>query len=403
MSPGKMTSPDIDDEDEELVVGVRGLDEQDFTLNKKSHFLDTTVNALSDKPVHIQIQGAKPSQGILYDDAIIFNDSFDLETAGQITQGLRALKAKKLRQTNPSNIKIVINSPGGDVRAAEKLTNELDGLGKIKADVIVNGRAASCGAWLLASATGNKLATPQSRIMIHQPSISFIRGSTYKLGNQSADNINRLYKHISGVIAKGTGRDRAQVEHDLNQDTWMNPLEAMFYGSIKDNKGLLDGILVGPNQAITRQDVLDYLRTDTTVQHYLTRKFGAEDNVRQYLESRLEQLTQPKTQWKKTDDADPFNNPVRTMMQVAAHSARNLEQIDGLKASATRPWTTDKSHAIDQFLVGRYRTLPGNYWNSSGGSEEPIPSEEANRSQKRRSEEPLGDDCPSTYPHTTAV
>jgi ATP-dependent Clp protease protease subunit len=353
------------DSEEELLVGVRGIDDTDFTLHKKSHFLDASVNELSDKPLHIQIQGAHPSKGILYDDTIHFNDSFDLETAEQITQGLRALKAKKLKQSDPSNIKIVINSPGGDVRAAQKITNALDGMGKIKTDVIVNGRAASCGAWLLASATGNKLATPQARIMIHQPSISFIRGTTYKLGNQSADNINRSYKHISGVISKATGRDRELVEKDLNQDTWMNPLEAMFYGSLKDNKGLLDGILVGSNQAITRQDVLDYLKTDTTTQGYLTKKFGPDDNVAKYLESRLDQLTKPKTQWKKADEADPFNDPVRTIMQVAARSARNIDQIDGLKASATRPWTSDDSHAIDQFVIGRRRTLPVEYWNSA--------------------------------------
>lgn len=357
------------DTNEELLVGVRSLDDTDFKVNKKSNFLDAPINEVSDKPLHIQIQGAKPSRGVLYDDTIFFNDGFDMETAEQITQGLRALKSKKLKQTDPSHVKIVINSPGGDVRAAEKLTNELDGMGNIKTDVIVNGMAASCGAWLLASATGNKLATPQARIMIHQPSINIIRGSTYKLGNQSADNINRLYKHLSGAISKGTGRDRELVEKDLNQDTWMNPLEALFYGSLKDDKGLLDGILVGSNQAITRHDVLDYLKTDSKVQAYLTQKFGTEDNVTKYLESRLQLLSKPKSQWKQPNTDDPFNDAVRTIMQVAARSARNIDQIDSLKGSATRPWTADTNRTIDQFIVGRRRILPADYWNSAPGEE----------------------------------
>lgn len=351
----------------ELRVGMRGMDDPDFKIQHRSRYLNLMPSATADKPSQVEIDGARPSQGLIYDDMIVYNDAFDMDTAAQITESLQALKQKKLEQKDPSNIKLLLNSPGGDVRAAYKISNELDSGGKIKTDVIVDGMAASCGAWLLANATGNKLATPQARIMIHQPSISAIRGANPTLGNQSADYMDSLYRHIAGVISRATGRDRVEVETDLNQDTWLNPLEAMFYGSLKDNKGLLDGILVGPNQAIVREDVLDYLKTDPKAQEYITHKFGPSTksgaNVEKYLEARLQMLRTPKRQWKKQDEQDPFNDPVRTIMQIATHSAKDLDKIERLKGSATRPWDKTETRTIDHFIVGRGQYLPSNYWN----------------------------------------
>lgn len=360
----------------ELKVGMRGMDDPDFKVVQRSRYLNLMPSATADKPAQIEIEGARPSQGLIYDDMIVYNDSFDMDTAAQITESLRALKQKKLEQKDPSHIKLLLNSPGGDVRAAYKISNELDSGGKIKTDVIVDGMAASCGAWLLANATGNKLATPQARIMIHQPSISAIRGANPTLGNQSADYMDSLYRHIAGVISRATGRERAEVETDLNQDTWLNPLEAMFYGSLKDNKGLLDGILVGPNQAIVREDVLHYLKTDPRAQEYLAQKFGPSpesgEHVEKYLDARLQMLRTPKRQWKKQDEQDPFNDPVRTIMQIATQSAKDLDKIERLKGSATRPWDQSETRTIDHFIVGRGQYLPSQYWNEA--EPEPLPA-----------------------------
>jgi hypothetical protein len=148
-------------------------------------------------------------------------------------------------------------------------------------------------------------------------------------------------------VAKACGRNLDAVLKDFRQDTWLNPLESMFYGS----KGLLDGILVGPGKVVTRNEVLDYLKTDPEVQSYLTEKFGAKNNVDKYLKDRIRKLREPNKvhdpiAWEAANGRDPFDNPLKTVMLAGAQAKPIAET--SLKGSAPRP-----QKVIDQFIIGR--------------------------------------------------
>jgi ATP-dependent Clp endopeptidase proteolytic subunit ClpP len=337
-------------------VLARAINEASFKMMPRIPFLKMPVSASPDMPAQFQIRGAIPGDGLVYDDLITFNDGFDDDTGEQIHGALEALEEKKKTQKDPSHIKILINSPGGSAWSGQELRSAIAELDpKVKVDVIVQGMAASCGSYLLASATGNRLSTPTARIMIHQGATG-PRMTYSSIGNQEADSSNTFTDEYAASVAKASGRDLDAVRRDFRQDTWLNPLEAMFYGS----KGLLDGVMVASNKAITRNDVLNFLKTDPETQRYLTEKFphAKKDKVSAYLDDRLRKLREPNRihdpqEWEEAKGRDPFDNPVRTIMAVAAQ-AKAIKDIPKLRGSATRPQSV-----IDQFVIGRQPLLPG--------------------------------------------
>ncbi|MGH7689880.1 MAG: ATP-dependent Clp protease proteolytic subunit, partial [Gemmatimonadaceae bacterium] len=78
-----------------------------------------------------------------------------------------------LQADNPErDIHLYINSPGGSVSAGLAIYDTMQFL-KAPVETICMGMAASMGAFLLAAGTkGKRMALPNSRIMIHQPSQS---------------------------------------------------------------------------------------------------------------------------------------------------------------------------------------------------------------------------------------
>ncbi len=130
------------------------------------------------------------------------------------------------------DIRIYINSPGGDVYAGLAI---YDTMAYIKPDVstICVGIAMSMGAVLLAGGTkGKRLALPNSKILIHQI------WSPYGPGGQAADIERRaretinLKRRIEEIIAEDTGQDLEKVAKDTDRDYFMTSKEAVEYGII---------------------------------------------------------------------------------------------------------------------------------------------------------------------------
>lgn len=72
----------------------------------------------------------------------------------------------------PAEVRVVINSPGGNVSAAEGITNVFmfGRANGIKVRCMVDGEASSAAFWIL-EACGERMATPKSRFMAHSPYI----------------------------------------------------------------------------------------------------------------------------------------------------------------------------------------------------------------------------------------
>src|SRR5690606_35825177 len=94
------------------------------------------------------------------------------------------------------------------------------------------GIAASMGSFLLAAGTkGKRFALPNSRIMLHQPSMSFAQGTAADIEIQ-AKEILYLRERLNQIYAEKTGQPVERINEDLDRDRFMSPQEALEYGLI---------------------------------------------------------------------------------------------------------------------------------------------------------------------------
>jgi ATP-dependent Clp protease protease subunit len=136
-----------------------------------------------------------------------------------------------LESENPDkDIFLYINSPGGSVSAGLSI---YDTMQFIKPDVstLCMGLAASMGAFLLAAgAKGKRLALPNSRIMIHQPS-GGAQGQASDIEIQARE-ILRLRETLNDILAARTGQSLDKVRADSERDYFMSAPEAQAYGLV---------------------------------------------------------------------------------------------------------------------------------------------------------------------------
>jgi ATP-dependent Clp protease, protease subunit len=136
-----------------------------------------------------------------------------------------------LESENPDKeIFLYINSPGGSVSAGLSV---YDTMQFIKPDVstLCMGMAASMGAFLLAAGTkGKRLALPNSRIMIHQPS-GGAQGQASDIEIQARE-ILKLRESLNQILADRTGQSLDKIKADSERDYFMSAPEAKDYGLI---------------------------------------------------------------------------------------------------------------------------------------------------------------------------
>ena len=128
------------------------------------------------------------------------------------------------------DISLYINSPGGQVYAGLAI---YDTMRFVKCDIqtICCGIAMSMGAFLLAGGTqGKRLATPNSKIMIHQVSGGF-QGQATDIEIQAREAL-ALRKKLDEILAENTGQPFEKVSKDTDRDYFMTSDEAQAYGVI---------------------------------------------------------------------------------------------------------------------------------------------------------------------------
>jgi ATP-dependent Clp protease protease subunit len=132
------------------------------------------------------------------------------------------------------DISLYVNSPGGSVYAGLAI---YDTMQFIKPDVqtICFGVAMSMGSLLLTGgAPGKRMALPNSRILIHQPSGGFEGQSTDV--QIHAREILELRRHIDAIYARHTGQQVERVHDDMDRDRYFTAEQAREYG-------LIDGVI----------------------------------------------------------------------------------------------------------------------------------------------------------------
>jgi ATP-dependent Clp protease protease subunit len=134
-----------------------------------------------------------------------------------------------LSAENPEkDIYLYINSPGGSVTAGMAI---YDTMQFIPNDVVTvaTGLAASMGQFLLSSGTkGKRYATPNARILMHQPS-GGIGGTASDIKIQ-AELILHMKKVMAELTADQTGQTVETILKDNDRDKWFTAKEALDYG-----------------------------------------------------------------------------------------------------------------------------------------------------------------------------
>jgi len=125
-----------------------------------------------------------------------------------------------LEAQNPNQeIKLYINSPGGDVYAGLAIYDTMQYVKSPVATIVV-GMAASMGAFLLAAGEpGQRYALPHARVMIHQP-WGGAQGQATDIAIQ-AEQILKSKKLLNELLARHTGQPVEKVEADSDRDFWM--------------------------------------------------------------------------------------------------------------------------------------------------------------------------------------
>ena len=136
-----------------------------------------------------------------------------------------------LESENPSkDISMYINSPGGVVTAGMAIHDTMQYI-KPKVSTVCIGQACSMGSFLLAAGEpGMRIALPQARIMIHQPS-GGARGMASDIEIQARE-ILRLKETMHELYSQYTGKTVKQVADAMDRDTWLSAKEAKDFGLV---------------------------------------------------------------------------------------------------------------------------------------------------------------------------
>jgi ATP-dependent Clp protease protease subunit len=163
---------------------------------------------------------------LLNDRVVFLGSQIDAEIANLVVAQLLHLEA----DDPDKDIAVYVNSPGGDAYAALAM---YDAMQFVRCDVatICCGIAMSGGSLVLAGGTeGKRMALPNARILIHQPSGAFQGQSTdMEIHAREAISLRRRYEEI---YAHHTHQDVARVQADIERDRYLTAEDAVAYGLV---------------------------------------------------------------------------------------------------------------------------------------------------------------------------
>ena len=153
---------------------------------------------------------------------------------GPVDDGVSALVCAQLlflESENPKKeIQMYINSPGGMVTAGLAIYDTMQYV-KSPVATVCMGLAASMGSFLLAAGEkGHRIALPNARIMVHQPSGGF-SGQASDI-ERHAEDILKMKRRLNEIYAQHTGQPVEVVEKTLDRDYFMNSEEAKAFGIV---------------------------------------------------------------------------------------------------------------------------------------------------------------------------
>ncbi len=170
-------------------------------------------------------QGGDLIAKLLKTRTVMVTDEVTKKMAQQIMTQILLLEAE-----NNDDIKMYINSPGGDADAGFAIFDMMRFV-KPKIKAICAGVAASAAVIILLGARKeNRLSLPNARVLIHQPSTG-IHGTAADIQIEATE-ILKCREKINRLISVETGQAMEKVESDTKRNFWMSAEEALKYGLV---------------------------------------------------------------------------------------------------------------------------------------------------------------------------
>lgn len=163
---------------------------------------------------------------LLKDRIIFLGTPIDQTVANLVIAQMLFLESEDPKK----DIKIYINSPGGEVYAGLAIYDTMN-LVKPAVSTICVGMAMSMAAVLLASGEkGKRFALPNSKVMIHQGSAGF-QGAPADI-EVTAKEVLNMRKRLDEIMSEHTGKSFDQVQKDTDRDFYMTAEESKAYGIV---------------------------------------------------------------------------------------------------------------------------------------------------------------------------
>ncbi len=165
-------------------------------------------------------------QKLMKSRTIVIADEITKQLAQRVLAQLLILEQESPKE----DIKIFINSPGGDADAGFAIYDMMRFI-KPKVKAICAGVAASAAVIILIGAKKeNRFSLENSRILIHQPSTG-VHGTASDIQIEASE-ILKCREKINKLIAVETGQKVEKVENDTKRNYWMSAEEGIKYGLI---------------------------------------------------------------------------------------------------------------------------------------------------------------------------
>lgn len=167
---------------------------------------------------------------LLMQRKVFLTDAITSQSVNETIKQLLYLES----EDNQAPIKLIVDSPGGEVGAGLKLIDQMKGM-ETPIETCCAGLAASMAAFILVSGCkGRRSILPHSKVMLHEPLVLSSAGET--AGSAStiqmiAESIMKAKKELIFILARETGRNTKDIERIITSDPfYMDPKEAVSFG-----------------------------------------------------------------------------------------------------------------------------------------------------------------------------
>ncbi len=166
---------------------------------------------------------------LLKDGIIFIGTEIDDAIANLVIAQMLFLEAEDPER----DILLYVNSPGGSITAGLASYDTMQFI-KPQVQTYCIGQAASMAAVLLAAgAKGKRFSLPNARILIHQPSMSGLRGQASDI-DIHAREILRMRAQLNEILARHSGQPLTKIAQDTDRDYILGAAEAKDYGIIDE-------------------------------------------------------------------------------------------------------------------------------------------------------------------------